>query len=351
MTSCHKHVGLYCIIPPYVVDHMASSSDADIRKAALEIAKSASAARASRSLLATMPAMAAIPSLAATKERYVYDLQGRRFGLPGKLVRREGMGPSGDEAVDEAYQGSGIVYDFYKEQFHRNSLDNRGMALISSVHYGRNHNNAAWNGEQMFYGDGDGRAFIRFTAALDVIGHELTHGVVTHTCNLDYEFESGALNEHFADVFGTLVRQNKNGESVRAADWHLGKDILGANVDRATLGLRTFTDAKAFDNDPVLGSDPQPKHLRDKFEGLEDRGGVHINSGIPNHAFYLLANELGGNAWEAAGHIWYETMQLLRPTSQFAEMVARSEQAAQQLCGAGSTQVKAVQSAWKAVGF
>ena len=127
--------------------------------------------------------------------------------LPGAVVRREGDPASGDRAVDEAFDGAGATRDFYREALGRDSLDGRGMALEATVHYGRAYDNAFWDGRRMVYGDGDGRYFRRFTIALDVIGHELSHGVIQHEANLDYAGQPGALNESFADVLGTLVRQ------------------------------------------------------------------------------------------------------------------------------------------------
>ena len=202
------------------------------------------------------------------------------------------------------------------------------MTLISSVHLGQNYNNAFWNGEQMAYGDGDGSVFIRFTKSLDVVGHELTHGVVSHTSNLEYRNESGALNEHFADVFGSLVKQWKKKQTAAKADWLIGPDIMGPGTKAKSL--RTFKEGKAYENDPNLGTDPQPKHLSGKYTGPSDSGGVHINSGIPNHAFFLVATALGGSAWVKAGDIWYRTMLALNPHSDFAQMVTMSTQMAAQ---------------------
>ena len=223
------------------------------------------------------------------------------------------------------------------------------MTLISSVHLGKNYNNAFWNGEQMAYGDGDGVIFIGFTNSLDVVGHELTHGVVSHTCNLEYRNESGALNEHFADVFGSLVKQWKRKHTAAKADWLIGPDIMGPGTTAASL--RTFKEGLAYENDPNLGTDPQPKHLKDKYTGSADSGGVHINSGIPNHAFFLVATALGGYAWNKAGHIWYRTLLALNQTSDFKEMVEMTVQNAVTLYGSGSTEEKAVTKAWQKVGF
>jgi Zn-dependent metalloprotease len=347
--SCCRNP-IHCILPPYVLDKMAESDVPAVRKLAIEaIARSASL-RATRTTFALMSAMTAAPSPDGKKNRLIYDMknQGSSF-LPGTLVRSEGDKKSKDPAVNEAYDYSGATYDFYKKIFTRNSLDDRGMTLTSSVHLGNRYNNAFWNGEQMAYGDGDGVIFIRFTKSLDVVGHELTHGVVTHTCNLEYRNEPGALNEHFADVFGSLVKQWKRKHTAAKADWLIGPDIMGPGT--TAKSLRTFKEGKAYENDPNLGTDPQPKHLSNKYMGTADSGGVHINSGIPNHAFYLVATTLGGNAWEKAGHIWYRTLLALHQTSNFADMVEMSTQNAATLFGAGSTEEKAVIKAWKAVGF
>ena len=348
MNNCPDPV--HCILPPYVLDKMSESSEPAVRKLAVEAIARSATLRATRTALAQMPIMAAMPSPERKKDRLIYDMKGKGSSfLPGNLVRSEGGRKSKDPAVNEAYNHSGTTYDFYKKIFNRNSLDDRGMTLVSSVHLGRKYNNAFWNGEQMAYGDGDGVIFIRFTKSLDVVGHELTHGVVTHTCNLDYRNESGALNEHFADVFGSLVKQWKRKHTAAKADWLIGPDLMGPGTKARSL--RTFKEGPAYENDPILGSDPQPKHLKDKYSGGADSGGVHINSGIPNHAFYLLATSLGGYAWEKAGRIWYQTMLALTPSSAFDDMVERSTQVSGGLFGAGSTEEKAVTKAWKSVGF
>jgi Zn-dependent metalloprotease len=348
MSCCRNPI--HCILPPYVLDHLAESSDPDVRRLAVEAIARSATLRATRTTLAQMPAMTAIPSVAGTKDRRVYDMrhQGSSF-LPGRLVRKEGDPKSSDPAVNEAYDYAGATYDFYNTLFNRNSLDDHGMALVSSVHLGNRYNNAFWNGEQMAYGDGDGVIFIRFTKSLDVVGHELTHGVVTHTSNLDYRNESGALNEHFADVFGSLVKQWKKKHTAAKADWLIGPDIMGPGT--TAKALRTFKNEPAYSNDPALGTDPQPKHLKNKYTGTADSGGVHINSGIPNHAFYLVATALGGNAWEKAGQIWYKTLLALTHASNFKAMVSMSTQTAATLFGHGSTEEKAVIKAWKTVGF
>jgi len=341
---------VHCILPPYVLEHLAESSDEKMRKLAIEAISQSAQTRGFRTALAGMPAMSAIPSPAGKKNRLVYDAKHQPVNvLPGKLVREEGDPVSKDAAVNEAYANAGHTYDFYLQVLERNSLDGNGMTLISSVHVGKSFNNAFWNGEQMAYGDGDGKLFLRFTKSLDVVAHELTHGVVTHTSNLVYQGEPGALNESFADVMGSLVKQWKRGETAKQADWQIGPDIMGAGVTATCL--RTLTEKKAYANDPVLGDDPQPKHLKDKFTGSEDHGGVHINSGIPNHAFYLAATAIGGKAWQKAGLVWYKALLALTAKSDFADAAEKTIQAAATTFGAGSVEEKAVKAGWKGVGL
>ncbi|WP_309734910.1 M4 family metallopeptidase [Chamaesiphon sp. OTE_75_metabat_556] len=345
--SCHNP--LHCFLPPYVIDRLVESGDAEIRRLGIDATASAAEARTMRSMLANMPLMAAMASPAGTKHRLVYDMKNRQSPLPGKLVRSEGDPAATDEAVKEAYDYSGAVYDFYKAIFNRNSLDDRGMTLKSSVHVGRRYNNAFFNGAQMAYGDGDGQIFIRFTKAIDVVAHELTHGVVSFTSDLEYQDESGALNEHFADAFGAMVKQWYLKQDVNAANWLNGDTIMGPAVTAKCI--RTFKEGKAYDNDPLLGTDPQPKHMRDKDTGTDDNGGVHINSGIPNHAFYKVALEIGGNSWDKTGKIWYQTLKNLNRFSQFQEAASMTHTVAGSLFGAGSLEQQAVKNGWSAVGI
>ena len=347
--SCQRN-GLFCIIPPYMLETLASSPDSKVRKFAVDAIETSADARATRRVMREMPAMATMAAPLGKKNRLVYDAQHKGMtALPGKLVRSEGQPKVADVAINEAYDYSGVTYDFYMKRFARNSLDGNGMSLISSAHLGVNLNNAFWNGLQMSYGDGDGNIFVRFTKSLDIVGHELTHGVISHECNLVYQGEPGALNEHLADVFGILVRQWKKKHTAKKSDWLIGKDIMGPGT--TAKALRDFGPGKAYQNDPFLGTDPQPKHMSNKYKGSSDNGGVHINSGIPNHAFYLFSQAVGGNAWDIPGAIWYEAMQKLSSNSQFADMVATTDMITVAKHGANSSNHKALTNAWKAVGL
>jgi Zn-dependent metalloprotease len=346
------HRSFCCFVPPHVLDELAKSTDPQVRDPAIETIKLAARARTARQMRALMPGMAAIPSPTRSKDRLVYDMQQRTFPLPGELIRREGGGPGRDDAINEAYDYAGVTYDFYYDVLGRNSLDGNGMSLISSVHYGRRTNNAFFDGEQMLYGDGDNRIFIRFTKALDVVAHELTHGVVQYTSNLEYQDQPGALNESFADVMSACVKQWFNKQTVAQADWLLGDAIMGPVVAGRAKSLRSFKAEKAYVNVPEFGGDdPQPKHMRDFVHTEDDNGGVHINSGIPNHAFYLVAMRLGGNSWEKAGPIWYKTLQALTSTSEFQATADMMYQIAVADYGSDSEEAKAVREGWSGVGI
>ena len=245
--------------------------------------------------------------------------------LPGTVVREEGDGPTGDDATDEAYDGTGATFDAYWEQFDRDSIDGAGLPLRSTVHYGRDYLNAFWDGSQMIFGDGDGEVFNRFTIAVDVIAHELTHGVTDHLAALEYRDQSGALNESVSDVFGSIVKQYLLDQTASEADWLIGAGLLADGVDG--VALRSMKAPGTAYDDPLLGGkDPQPATMDDFVTTNDDDGGVHINSGIPNRAFYLAATAFGGPAWERAGQIWYATLAdpRLSSTATFAAFAART---------------------------
>jgi Zn-dependent metalloprotease len=230
------------------------------------------------------------------------------------------------------------------------------MRLDSTVHYRQGYDNAFWDGEQMVYGDGDEnlppaeRLFNRFTIAIDIIGHELTHGVTQFEAKLQYFQQPGALNESMSDVFGSLVKQYQLQQLAGEADWIIGAGLLTENVNG--VGIRSMKAPGTAYDDPVLGKDPQPGHMRDYVNTINDNGGVHINSGIPNRAFYITAVELGGFAWDKAGQIWYVTLRdKLTATSKFQDCANMTYQTAAELFGAGSIEQQAVKKGWAEVGI
>ena len=345
----HRH-SIFCILPPHVLINIASNGSQAQRTQAIDTLQAAAAARAQRQTMMELHIAGALSgAVTSGKNRTIYDAK-NGTSLPGTLVRREGDGPSADVAVNEAYDGSGVTYDLYKNVFGRDSIDGRGLPLNSTVHYQRNYDNAFWDGSQMVYGDGDGDLFNRFTIAIDVIGHELTHGVTQYEAKLVYSQQPGALNESMSDVFGSLVKQYQKNQTADQADWIIGEGLLAAGVNG--VGIRSMKAPGTAYNDPVLGKDPQPGHMKDYVNTTSDNGGVHINSGIPNRAFYLAALEIGGFAWEKAGQIWYVTLRdKLGSSSNFQNCADLTFQTAAELFGAGSLEQQAVKNGWAGVGI
>jgi len=291
--------------------------------------------------------------------RTIYD-SGQEGALPGSLVRSEGGAVSSDVAVNEAYDGAGITHDFYAKIFHRKSIDDHGMRIDSTVHYREEpdvgYDNAFWNGRQMVYGDGDQAVFGSFTRSVDVIAHELTHGVTQFEAGLVYHKQPGALNESFSDVFGSMVKQWHLGQTIDKADWLIGRELLMPGIQSgssAPAALRSMKAPGTAYNDPRLGRDPQPGHMNN-YQRLadtrgSDNGGVHINSGITNHAFYLACKHLGAaHSWEKAGPIWYATLRALHAKASFVDAAQTTVMFAEQLFGGTAT--KAVRTAWQEVG-
>lgn len=346
---------LYCIVPPHILREVAEQGSPVQRERAQRALAISGQFRGERQQVADLVARRAARVAAGAKQRTVYDAQFQET-LPGQKARGEGDPATGDLAVDEAYDGSGATYDFFKDVYGRNSIDDRGLPLISTVHYGQGYDNAFWNGRQMTYGDGDEdlpeeeRLFNRFTISLDIIAHELTHGVTEYEAGLVYRNQSGAMNESFSDVFGVLVKQHQLNQTAAEADWLIGAGLFTSNVN--AQALRSMKAPGTAYNDPRIGKDPQPAHMRDIYTGPQDNGGVHINSGIPNRAFYLTAMELGGYAWEKAGQIWYITLRdKLDRTSDFKEAASQTYLVAAELFGANSLEQKAVAKGWKTVGL
>jgi Zn-dependent metalloprotease len=332
------------IVPPHILHHIAESDDEVLRRRAREALALSERLRGERMLVGGT--ISSVPS--GTKRRAVYDAH-NTTSLPGALVREEIGAPSEDPVVERAFQGAGETFDFYQSVYGRTSIDDRGLRLDSTVHFGVRFDNAFWNGRQMVYGDGDGVIFRDFTSCLDVVGHELTHGVTEHEAGLEYYDQPGALNESMSDVFGVLVKQWSLGQDAQQADWLVGAGLLGPTIHG--VALRSMKAPGTAYDDPRLGRDPQPAHMRDFIVTSDDDGGVHINSGIPNHAFYVTAVELGGRAWEKAGAIWYDALtRFLRPDSTFEMAAAAATAAAAARFGRGSLEEQAVRRGWAEVG-
>lgn len=272
----------------------------------------------------------------------VFDCQHHNT-LPGTPISNPGA--SADQTCKRAFNETTELAKFYQLVFNRNSIDNAGMAMISSIHYSVRYNNAFWNGSQMTYGDGDGNIFVDFTKGNDVIGHELTHGVTQHTLGLSYQNQPGGLNESISDVFGSMFRQWQAKQTVNHADWLIGKEIMGPGaIARGYTCLRDMSNPAASH---CLS--PQPTNFKQYKNGMDP----HESSGIPNFAFYKAATAIGGNSWTIAGKIWYQSVTGFGPSPNMTmkQFANRTRTLASKLFASQPSVKAAVDKAWKAVGL
>jgi Zn-dependent metalloprotease len=335
-----------CIMPPHILKKLAENPDSKIRDAALRTMLTTANLRGVRSVR-SLAALAAAPS---GGRRTIFDCANGTNLRSSTLARSEDGPASSDDTVNHAFDGLGTTRKFYKEVLERDSLDDNGMRLNGYVHYDSGYNNAFWDGSEMIFGDGDGVLFSDLSAAIDVVAHELTHGVTEFSAALEYHNQPGALNESISDVFGSLVKQWVNGQTADQADWLIGDTVFTPNIPGDAL--RSMKEPGKAYNNPLIGRDPQPDnmskfvHLPDTPDG--DNGGVHINSGIPNKAFYLTATNIGGNAWEAPGHIWYASLKASSTTTDFQAFADITYMQAGQI---GQQEQQAVLDAWRQVGI
>jgi Zn-dependent metalloprotease len=347
---------VHCLVPGYVLREIVKRGDAAQREAALSTLGVSSTLRSSRmqaearhAAIGRSAAAASGKAQPAKKNRVIRDAKnGTDTMVP--IVRQEGDGPTGDAAVDEAFEHFGTTWDFLFETFARNSIDNAGMTIDGVVHYDKDFDNAFWDGKQMIFGDGSGTIMTRLTQSISVCAHELGHGVIQYDGPLAYQGQSGALNEHIADAFGTMVDQWQHKQTVDQADWLIGKEILAPGV--TGKALRSMKEPGTAYDDDLMGKDPQPADMAHYVDTADDNGGVHINSGIPNRAFYEISAILGGHCWEHAGRILYATLgnPQLRETTDFRRFARLNHRVAGTLYGAGSKEAQAVAAGWEKVG-
>ncbi|MET9480447.1 M4 family metallopeptidase [Streptomyces sp. NPDC006638] len=341
---------VFCtIVPPHVLDKLARSDDPALSGPARRTLEADSARRTRRALTTTLGAPAASDAPTGRPARTIHDC-GHRTALPGRKVRSEGDEPGTDATVNRAYIGLGATFELLLSAYGRDSLDGAGLPLVASVHYDREYGNAFWDGEQMVFGDGDGEIFLDFTLPVDVIAHELAHGLTQYTANLSYYGQPGALNESVSDVFGSLVKQYTLDQTATDADWLIGAGLLAPRV--TGVALRSMKEPGSAYDDDVLGKDPQPGSMDDYVRTGRDNGGVHINSGIPNRAFCLLATQLGGKSWERAGQIWFDVLTGgdLEVDADFTDFARLTVAAAGARYGDGTAEHEAVVKAWAEVG-
>ncbi len=248
-----------------------------------------------------------------------------------------------DQFATDAHWGAEMTYDYFLLRHGRNSIDGNGFAINSQVHYGAfTTQNASWNGSTMNYYDGNGRPF----TALDIAGHEISHGLTTYSANLIYQNESGALNESFSDVFGKAIERWARPGNF---SWNIGQDM--------NFVIRDMADPNRFNN-------PRNYLGTDWYIGTGDNGGVHTNSGVQNHWFYLLCeggtgvNDFGDAynvskiGFDTAANIAFRNLTVyLTNNSSYEDAAFYAIESAKDLYGNCGRIHEVVQNAWHAVGI
>lgn len=299
---CDKNTCL--IVPPHILEALAKQGSNSCKKTLNDTRR---ILQRRKTALNNLLVRGFIPG---EGDRLVYDSE-QQYEQRLKLVRKEGGPEASDPVANATYNASGFVRDFFRTEFQLNSLDGQGMEVVSNIHYGLRYNNAYWDGDEMTYGDGDGKDFSNFATAIDVVAHELVHGITQFRANLEYQSQSGALNEHFSDVFATVIKQRFLNQTVEEADWLIGDTVVTENFPGVAIrSLKAPGSANEFD--------VQPDHMDRLYTGNADNQGVHINSGIPNKAFYLSSLELG---MADCSLIWFRTLTSLWRTADFLDML------------------------------
>ncbi len=325
------------IVPPHILEELAKRGNTNCKKA-LNDAK-----RFRERRRTTLNNLLVRDFEDGKGERFIYDSQ-NKYEQRVTLVRKEGQEPVQDETANKAYETSGFVREYFKDVFGLDSIDGNGLDVISNIHYGEAYNNAFWDGDEMTYGDGDGKQFTDFASAIDVVAHELAHGVTQFLSNLEYQSQPGALNEHFSDVFATIIKQKYLKQDISEADWLIGDSIVTEAFPGVALrSMKAPGTANDFDT--------QPDHMADYYTGSSDNQGVHINSGIPNKAFYLSCLEIG---IDESALIWFETLKVLWRTANFNDMLDIILETAEKLTAEGrvsATSVNAISGSFAQVGL
>jgi len=338
------------IIPSDVLTRLAGDKKLppETRKALMDSARVSDAWRNVRTHNALLSSLTqgmeqGLAPVLASKPKVNVDNCQNQSNLPGVPVASPRT--SKDKTIQRAFTETTAVARFYKQVFKRNSIDNAGLTLLSSVHYGANYNNAFWNGHQMVYGNGDGKVFVDFTGSNDVIGHELTHGVTQYSLQLGYTGDAGGLNESMSDCFGTMFRQWEAGQDVTQADWLIGSTLMGPVAK--SKGYTCLRDMANPASKKALAA--QPTQYSQLTPGMDP----HYTSGPPNLAFYTACMKQGGKSWERVGQVWYAAMTTSgpKPGMTMPQFAARTRQLATQLYPQQPGVAAAIDAGWKAVGL
>lgn len=358
---CKNHFSpIQCIVPPYITDKLTNSPDKEIARIAVNSKFRSFRFRSDRVFFKNtseeekaLIGLVRKKKVITTPQLEVYNCKKSTSLSDASLVWKSGDAKlPADKDAKNVINAGDATWRLYYDLFGRNSVDNLGMTIQQYIHYDKKYDNAFWDGRRMIYGDGDGKIFGTFTGDIDIIGHELTHGVTQYEINLDYHVQAGAMNESFSDIFGIMIKQRALNQDVKQSDWLIGENVLLGEQ----YALRSMKEpGTGYKNHPELGDDPQPATM-DNFVKLPDTaegdwGGVHYNSGITNFAFYVAAYNMGGYAWEKAGKIWYGALTdkaQLKSNATFSDVRKATLKIAGDLFGKKSAEVQAVKDGWDA---
>lgn len=267
------------------------------------------------------------------------------------VIMSEGDDKAPSAPAGYVFDYIGKVRAFFKEKLDIDQMFGCSADINAVIHYGTNYANAFWNSQAIFFGDGDGKIFGPFYNDIDIIAHELAHGFISSKANFRYAFQSGALNESVADVLGIMVKQFVQNETACESNWLIGENLFIDQINAPALrSMSAPGTAYALNNKNV---DPQVGHMS-QYRDLPmriDNGGVHINSGIPNKAFHLLATSLGGYTWDVAGKIWIAAVSdpIVTSMADFKQFATATVSNAQKLFG--EQIASQTQKSWEKVGL
>lgn len=359
--TCYAPIN--CIMPPDMIDNIKKKGGKKERRWAEELERDAARYRSERTNAVSRsvaPAPVAAAGATGKKHREIYDAQ------DSSTFRKEGDPVCGNRDVDAAYAFAGAVYDFFFDQFRRDSLDGKGFKLIAKVNYRvhpkKPYPNAQWDltSKEMKYGEGclekdrvrygEGYGIYNsFARDLSISAHEHAHGIIQFSGGLKYKGEAGALNESIADIFASMVLQYARKRQAHEASWLIGESVFNKKNRNYNTGmaLRSLKAPGTAYKHKVLGQDKQPFHM----DAYKEEAGPHINSGIPNYAFYLMAIQMGGYSWEKAGKIWYHALEKANnPSIKLKQWAALTVKVASDLFKDGDESL-IVRRCWRLVGI
>jgi len=323
-------------IPPYITDHIARNAARQglDPSAARDGAKADQALRQQRKG-ATYASLRTLTTPTPGKGDVVIYDDLNQWNLNVQQVRGPGDPPVKGANANAAYDALEATREFYREVLERDSIDNSGLTIVGNVNFGVQYDNAFWDGAEMVFGNGDDIIFKDLTNDVDVPGHELTHGVTQYTAGLIYTDQPGALNEATSDIMGACVDQYVNKLDAGTFNWLIGEGVMADDLYGEAIRSLAHP-GTAYDN-PIIGKDPQP----DSMAGYVPNGDPHLNSGIINRVFYLIATDLGSFP---AAKLWYATLQNLWPTAMFTDAAYVCSEMARVLARDGVVESQAAQT-------